>query len=1220
VVRAAGCLPLVALAWMFLRPGGAALATLILLLSFTFEPSCGPDLLVLTLAIAAGASEMIPWWTAIPMAFLPHLANLWAGLPAFHRKVRAGHDTPLDRAAYGLFIRELASAAAPWLVVLVVVYARHWWPVLLMVVPVYYLRRIKIVRAVIIGTAIGYFFRHSADWGYVALLIIPAFAASKGWLLPAVLWDGVLLLVRGLDAAVLALFALAVVGLIAPAVTPRPRRHYPLPKPRYQDGLGCAWRLSRADRAIRGGDTYRAQRLLLAALSVGGPDAGGRPEICARLAFAAIDDGRYQDASEAINRAVRPTPAYARSLTWLRAEILIALNRDDAAVQLLDGILGDEQALTASERVCYGLSLATALAGAGEHARSAQAASGVLLLTGRRGWHLERTRAYRLIAEALEAQGSFKEALVQAEHAQMALMTNWWSQYLFNLNGGNDQSRLIRFLAGPIGRLFTEHIRAELTIFRIQAEVPSKDFQDSSGEMDNSADILAIQGQWGIVADLLVTLARHEMRPLKATDETGEDSPEGRLEKALGYLLRALRELDRNRSTLRSPRDRAAWSAHLHEALALALGLAAQSGNARLQAELIEFGRIQTLPHLESAHARDGQVALAVPPVIRVRNRAQVDRYWDPSRPAPIDLETAAEATAGAGAWWLSYWQARSLLYWSLVPPSGPVTGGRIDFSPTSQLHTALRALQEGLPVLFDGEQAAAMDWRMASSPLLSDPPAERRSSARLANLLLPDALVRELRARLKTPSEPLPLAIVPSVGLASVPWSLLVLSDPDDERTMRLVHAADWVLAPAASLATSLLQRQQPSGPFPLRLAVADTWQGQALAALPAARRQAETLPPDVEVLGGRHWTSRTATLTAVRAAIAGLEPASTALFACHALPATADLTTQGGLVLAETETSGQPRLLTPSDVVAMAADGIVLPAQVLLVACDSSNLAASAAGEWLTTAPAMLCGGSKTIVTTLFPVRDSAGNDDPVLRAAVAGLDLREAVRELQRSGARAWDTPGPRRFQETPLQWSAYAVVAAHQSAPAGTELPVPGLSPRMESALYGAALDTPPLRRTVHTGHLLAGYLDGPGGIVLGQGLTYYSLLAVVVLKLANWILRAERGAKPSASRLTPSNDLLQALAQAHAAVAREGRDIEPEDVLRCALNTKSPARKLVRFMTFTKMLRIEHLGNLMEFTLARDMTNQKPPRRAKERPEIAAFLQHVQVLVLNPHHS
>lgn len=1210
MLRAAGCLPLVALAWVFLRPAGAALATVILVLSFAFELSCGQLLLVFALAIAAGAAGLIPWWAAIPMGMLlPVVAKLWAVIPDFYRKVLLGEDTPLDQAASGFLIRQWARATAPWLVVLVMTCARHWWPVLLLAIPVYFLMRIKIIRAVITGAIIGYFFRHGADWGFVALLIVPAFLASKGRFLPAVVWDTVLLLVRGLDAGVLVLLALAAAGLLAPVVTPRPRRHHPLPRPRYRDGPGRAWRLSRADRAITGGDTYRAQRLLRAALSAGGPHALGQPDLCARLALAAVDDGRLQDAGDAVNSAVTHVAAYARALTWLRAEILVALNRDDEAVQLIEPILKGEQALTVSERVCYRLSLATALAGTGEHTRSAEAASGALSLTGRRGWPLERARAYRLIAEAQEEQGRFKEALAQAEHAQAALMTNWWSQYL--VNGGGGQSRLIRFLAGPIGRLFTEHSRTEITLRRIQAEVPGKDSKYPLAELDENADLLAIQGQWGIVADLLVTLARNEMRPPKEADESNVDSPEKRLAKALGYLLRALRELDRNRSTLRSPRDRAAWSARLHEALALALALAVQSGDARLQAELMEFGRIQTLPHFDSAPARDGQIALTVPPVIRVRNRAQVSRYWDAARPAPVDLETAAGAAAGPGAWWLSYWQSGSLLYWSLVPPTGPVAGGRMDFSPASQLRTALRALQEGLPVLLDGEQAAAMDWRMASSPLLSDPPDERQASARLADLLLPGALLTALRARLKTSSEPLPLAIVPSAGLAFVPWSLLVLSDLDDERTVRLAQAADWVLAPAASLATSLLQRRRPMGPFPLRLAIADTWQDPGLAALPAARRQATALPANVEVLGGRHWTTHTATLAAVRAAFARLDPASTVLFACHALPAPEDLTAQGGLVLAEPGPGGQPRLLTPSDVVAMAADGIAAPAQVLLLACDSSDLSSSAAGEWLTTAPAMLAAGSRAIVTTLFPVRDSAGDDDPVLGAAIAGQDLRAAVRGLQRSGARAWDTRGPRTFQETPLQWAAYAIVAAHQATPADAQLPVPGLSPRLKDTLYGAALNTSPIRRTVHTGHLLARYLDGPGAMAYGL-FTNYSILVVAVLGLANWILRSERGEKP-AGRLIPGADLLRALTQAQSAVAREGRDIEPEDVLRCALSEQSPALKLVRFMAFARMQRIEHIRNLLEFTLARDPLNQKASTRAKEKRELAAFVRHIEAL-------
>jgi hypothetical protein len=179
------------------------------------------------------------------------------------------------------------------------------------------------------------------------------------------------------------------------------------------------------------------------------------------------------------------------------------------------------------------------------------------------------------------------------------------------------------------GRLFTEHSRAEITYRRIQAEIPGEDSKDTLAEMDVNADLLALQGQWGTLADLLVTQARYALRPRnedprKGAQEAGEAaSPEQRREKALGYLLRALRELDRNRSTLRSAPDRAAWSARLHAALAFTLALAAQSADTRLQAELIEFGRIQTLPHLDRPRTRDGQIALTVPPVILYRSNTR---------------------------------------------------------------------------------------------------------------------------------------------------------------------------------------------------------------------------------------------------------------------------------------------------------------------------------------------------------------------------------------------------------------------------------------------------------------------------------------------------------------------------------------------------------------------------------------------------------------------
>ena len=86
---------------------------------------------------------------------------------------------------------------------------------------------------------------------------------------------------------------------------------------------------------------------------------------------------------------------------------------------------------------------------------------------------------------------------------------------------------------------------------------------------------------------------------------------------------------------------------------------------------------------------------------------------------------------------------------------------------------------------------------------------------------------------------------------------------------------------------------------------------------------------------------------------AFARLDPASTVLFACHALPARPDFTAPGGLVLAETEADGEPRLFTPADVLSMASDGVIMPAQALLLACDSSDLGSSAAGSGLPSPP---------------------------------------------------------------------------------------------------------------------------------------------------------------------------------------------------------------------------------------------------------------------------
>jgi tetratricopeptide (TPR) repeat protein len=1151
------CLLVLAAAWAVLRPVSAAVATLVVVLSFSLKTSCAVDVLAWFLIAGGAAAGAVSWPVAAVLALFPLLivpVVLVAG-DIVHKIVLPESADPLGRLAMVRIVRTWARVGVPWAALLSIVFL--------------------------------------GGWRDAVLLLIPVALLSAGRFVIAGIWCVALWFIHGSDLATLAVAVLAAAGALAPVLARRPSRHLPLPAPQLRDGPRLALRLRRVDLALRRGDGYRAQRILdtVPALATG----AARPAVLVRAALCALDDGRYQDASDAAGPA-EAAPAYDRVLTWLRSEVLAAMNRSAEAVGLLRALLADPSLLSRNERVCYGLTLAQALGRTGRYAAAAKAAQAALAGTRFRGWTLERAQAYRFTAEAELARGNSAEALAQIRRSQYTLLSNWWMQYLWK-EGGN-QARLGRLAAGPRGRVFTEAMRTEITFRTIRAAMPGPARGDpyTLADMEGIYDILAAQGQREILADLLVAQARFLSRR-----DDGQQA-------AQDHLLRALRELDRNRYTLRSPRDRAAWSARLHDALARAVSLTVQSGDARLQAELMEFGRVQTLPYLSAAGPSGDQVALAVPPVIRVRGTAQISRYWDASRPAPVDLEAAAAAVAGTGAWWLSYWQAGSWLYWSLVPPAGPVEAGQIDFSSSSDLHVTLQAVREDLPEQLDGESPADVDVRMAQSALLTDPVAERRRSARLARLLLPATLLRQLQTRLRPgdPQPPLPLAIVPSATLAIVPWSLLVLDDPGRlcETPMRLAHGADWVLAPAASLATTLPHRPKTADRYPLRLAVVDTWQGAGLDALTAAQQQAKTLPPHVEVLGGSHWTTHVATTAALREALARTPPAATVLFACHALPASQDLTTPGGLVLAEADPAGAPRLFTAGQVLRLAADGITMPAQALLLACDSSNLSSSAAGEWLTTAPAMLAAGSTTVVTTLYPVLDTTQDNDPILAAAISGQDLRTAVRTLQRTAAAAWDSTGNASLHNTAIMWAAYAVVAANRGGPPIPEA-APGISPRLRRLLHDTAREVLSLHgRTVTTGSLLARYLAGPAAGFFSLGL--HRILRDAALTLAARFLRAPRS--PDATgELMPSQELLDAFTSARTFAAREGRDIEPEDILRAALDTNSAARTLARAMALVRLQRPGQLLNLLEHTLAQALLDQAPPKPRRENPKAAAFV-------------
>ena len=209
-------------------------------------------------------------------------------------------------------------------------------------------------------------------------------------------------------------------------------------------------------------------------------------------ALVALDDSRYQEASDAINSAILPSPHCMRVLAWLRAEVLITLGRPGEAAVQLKALLAEWAALTHDEQVSYSLSHAAALAEIGDYAHSAMATQSVLAVTSPHGWILERVRAYRLTAEAEYAQGSFREARTRVTNAIAELETSLWWQYL--MGEGDSNERLLWFVSGPRGRLFTEFHLLQIISLRIQAEFPGDDSRETLEKMDETASFLRYTG------------------------------------------------------------------------------------------------------------------------------------------------------------------------------------------------------------------------------------------------------------------------------------------------------------------------------------------------------------------------------------------------------------------------------------------------------------------------------------------------------------------------------------------------------------------------------------------------------------------------------------------------------------------------------------------------------------------------------------------------------
>lgn len=746
----------------------------------------------------------------------------------------------------------------------------------------------------------------------------------------------------------------------------------------------------------------------------------------------------------------------------------------------------------------------------------------------------------------------------RVEALQNEAFANLW---IATVGLGSDQAKLVRALFGSRGSLILYFARVDV-LSRREEEHGASDGWDP----DAVGLAMAIAGRSDELVDLLLREARRR-------DEMGRGA------QALEFGARALIELDRTRYLLAAQSSRSSWSRRLGQALSITLELAHRSEDKRFVAELLEFARVQALP--ASAAEGSADLTLSTPPVIRLRGRSRLAGPGVSGRPAPVELEAATERAAGSGGWWLSYWQADEWLYWGLIGPGdAEVESGRMAIGPGSKLASALADLEAALPFSQPGEDPAAADFRLAASPLLNDPAAELALSLRLGRELLPAGLVAAARAA-DLRRERLALAIAPAPTLGFVPWGLLAI-EGTKETPDRLVELCDWVIAPSAALVASA-PGGDPSQPAPLRLAIADTSAAAELGELPGAREQAATLPAEVRVLGGAHWSEAPATIDAFETELCRLGPEQTVAFLCHAVRGSAAEPSRGGLVMSVAGREEAYEVLNPARVFAMAAAGVKMPARVLLEACDTSALADAASGEWLTLAPALLACGSAEVITTIYPTPDLAAPDDPLLAAALAGTSLRDALMRVQRVGLMRWQgaaAGAPIATQHTPLSWAGYAPVCALPPVALVSETehrtPTELVSSHFFRALTKAVKECREGRRAhLHSGYLLSAVLDECRIDELFDGRANSLRPWTFLWTLGPYVcsrflpfrdgptrrLRLEDGCE-----ISVSETVVDAYKAARQMAAGDGLLLEPEYLLQAALARRSAARRILRLLS------------------------------------------------------
>jgi hypothetical protein len=910
------------------------------------------------------------------------------------------------------------------------------------------------------------------------------------------------------------------------------------PHPRLQVQLARAQRLRRLD--------YPADALLLLTdLSARAPQRARRGTLL-RVAVTALRAGDLQQVLDACAqiRAQREfdvlalPPRERTCLAMCEGLALLGIGRSGEALTAL--AWAEQQSAVGRDllRADAKLALGEALLAAGRPAEAETrcvAAANHFLAHGR---FVDLAGALHRRARALVETGSVKMAEEILYEGQRILF-----DYVLNWRRELSQDGLPARARAAI-RQYT-NIGLQLARLTLDSMEDTEDYLDRVGRDTGVA---------GMCAELDDAFGQAQALGLAARRLENEDDQAG----ALGLRLTAVAALDERRYRLRSQTDRFAWAGHYTDAVDAALSCAVAAADPLAAAQVMEAARLQGVPKPAvrqpaptSSPATNGAAAvpfdaarrsvalqlrgelpLRPPPLIRVRGDARLLGPYAAERPAALDIESIASVAAGEGAWWWGQWSTTDSVYWSLVPPTGEVSAGRIDWRPESDLARLLDRLRLALPIQGSGETDAEIHHRVAAGELF-DPQREQQLMASLGALLVPDPLRVELIRRLHTGGPPLPLAVAPARALPWLPWATLGIGiDTADGTAARMLHAATVTLAPSAAMIDLVSQRPAtPAGP--VRLAVLNPTGD--LTETHNLRFQL----PDQTVLLDDGTAGVPATKANFSQALTGLDRSSTVVFGCHAEVATPGQPSTSALRLRPCE--GDPGYLTAEDLLSddEGSRQYPLPRTAVILGCESADVSGAAGAEWLTLGPAMLWAGADEALVTLYPIFKDAPAESDLLSLLVEGRDLRDAVSRWQRECLAEWTRSGANWY--SPVHWAGHSLIGRRQAAPTASTYgralhgPLPPLSSELANLLTDAARTASDLHQSVvTTGHLTRAYLEAKTEMFqtyLGREVLF-GLGSAGVVKF----LRREREGAGTRADVRPTHAVRQAV---HRARVRAG---------------------------------------------------------------------------------